>query len=144
MKDNLNLAHVEDPVSDSDAPPGRPRVLVIEDNADMRDFLKRILERRGYDFFGAGDGAQGIDLALSERPDLILMDLSLPTLDGYEATRVLRAQAVFSTVPILAVTAHARSVDQARALEVGCDGYISKPYGIHELFALLNKHLPVT
>jgi CheY-like chemotaxis protein len=131
------------PTADSAAAPARPRILVIEDNADMRDFLQRILERRGYSYLGAADGVEGVELALSDHPDLVLMDLSLPTLDGYEATRLLKANPEFAGRPILAVTAHARSVDQEHALEAGCDAYISKPYSIHQLFDLIERFLPL-
>lgn len=120
----------------------RPRILVIEDNADMRDFLQRILERRGYSYLGAADGVEGLELALSQRPELVLMDLSLPTLDGYEATRLLKANPACAATPILAVTAHARSIDKEKALEAGCDAYISKPYSIHQLFELIERFLP--
>lgn len=121
----------------------RPRILVIEDNPDMRDFLFRVLGRRGYEVFGAGDGVEGMEIALDERPDLILMDLSLPVLDGFEATRILKAEAVMSSVPILAVTAHARTADRTRALEAGCDGYLSKPYSIHELYEAVEQYAPL-
>jgi CheY-like chemotaxis protein len=128
--------------ADSAGAPARPRILVIEDNPDMRDFLQRILERRGYGYLGAADGVEGMELALSERPDLVLMDLSLPTLDGYEVTRLLKANSEYAAMPILAVTAHARTVDQEHALEAGCDAYISKPYSIHQLFDLIERFLP--
>jgi CheY-like chemotaxis protein len=108
----------------------------------MRDFLQRILERRGYRYLGAADGVEGMELALSERPDLVLMDLSLPILDGYEATRLLKANPDCAATPILAVTAHARSVDRENALEAGCDAYISKPYSIQQLFELIERFLP--
>jgi two-component system, cell cycle response regulator DivK len=120
----------------------RQRILVIEDNADMRDFLQRILVRRGYDYLGAEDGVEGMEIAQRERPDLIIMDLSLPVLDGYEATRLLKADSQLAHTPILAVTAHARDVDKTRALEVGCDGYLSKPYSIDDLFKLIVRFLP--
>jgi CheY-like chemotaxis protein len=127
---------------DTQVPDAPPRILVIEDNADMRDFLQRILERRGYRYLGAADGVEGMELALSERPDLVLMDLSLPILDGYEATRLLKANPDCAATPILAVTAHARSVDRENALEAGCDAYISKPYSIQQLFELIERFLP--
>lgn len=120
----------------------RQRILVIEDNADMRDFLQRILVRRGYDYLGAQDGVEGMEIARRERPDLILMDLSLPALDGYEATRLLKADPQLAHTPILAVTAHVRDIDQARALEVGCDGFLRKPYSINDLFRLIARFLP--
>lgn len=119
-----------------------PCVLAIEDNEEMREFLQHILERRGYRFLGASDGVDGIELAMQHRPDLILMDLALPTLDGYEATRLLRSKPEFAATPIIAVTAHARAIDQAHALEAGCNAYISKPYSIHDLYALLDQFTP--
>ncbi len=142
MSTNADPVDNSTPVSDLPAAPPRPRILVIEDNADMRDFLRRILARRGYDYLGAEDGEEGMALAQRERPDLILMDLSLPVLDGYEATRLLKANPQLAGIPILAVTAHARGIDQARALEVGCDGYISKPYSIGDLLDLVTRFLP--
>ena len=120
-----------------------PCVLAIEDNEEMREFLQHILERRGYRFLGASDGVDGIELAMQHRPDLILMDLALPTLDGYEATRLLRSKPEFAATPIIAVTAHARAIDQAHALEAGCNAYISKPYSFHDLYALLDQFTPV-
>lgn len=123
--------------------PARPRILVIEDNSDMREFLKRVLERHGYGFLEAGDGVEGWEIAQSERPELILMDLSLPQVDGYEVTRKLKSSAVLAAIPILAVTAHARSADEKRALEVGCDAYLSKPYSIRELLDLIQLFLPL-
>ncbi len=131
---------------DTVAPPASaqagPCILAVEDNEEMREFLQRILERRGYRFLGASDGVDGMELATERRPDVILMDLALPTLDGYEATRLLRAKPEFAATPIIAVTAHARAIDQARALEAGCNAYISKPYSIHDLFALLDQFAP--
>lgn len=132
-----------DPVAESTAAPARPRILVVEDNADMREFLQRILERRGYGYLEATDGVEGMELVWRERPDLILMDLALPTLDGYEATRLLRSNPDSATIPIVAVTAHARTVDQEHALEAGCDAYLSKPYSIHQLFELIERFLPL-
>ncbi|MFZ2362240.1 MAG: response regulator [Anaerolineae bacterium] len=134
--------HGSPSTADSATPPAQFRILVIEDNADMREFLQRILKRRGYGYLGAVDGAEGVALALAERPDLILMDLALPVLDGYEATRLLKANPACAATPIVAVTAHARAVDQERALESGCDAYISKPYSIRQLFELIEQFLP--
>lgn len=142
MSTNPDPVDNSTPVSDLPATPSRPLILVIEDNADMRDFLQRILARRGYDYLGAEDGEEGIALARRDRPDLILMDLSLPVLDGYEATRLLKADPQLAATPILAVTAHARDIDQVRALEVGCDGYISKPYSIRDLLDMVTRFLP--
>ncbi len=141
MSDNSDSASLL--ATDSTAKPA-PRILVVEDNADMREFLQRILLRRGYAYLGAVDGAEGVALALAERPDLILMDLALPVLDGYEATHALKSNPDFAAIPIVAVTAHARIIDQERALEAGCDAYISKPYSIRQLFELIEQFLPST
>ncbi|MEI2688892.1 MAG: response regulator [Anaerolineae bacterium] len=130
--------------STADSAPESPQlcILVVEDNADMREFLQRILKRRGYSYLEAVDGAEGVALALAERPDLILMDLALPVLDGYEATRLLKTNPDLAATPIVAVTAHARAIDREHAMEAGCDAYISKPYSIHELYALIDRFLP--
>jgi two-component system cell cycle response regulator DivK len=131
-----------DPVAQPGLDPTGPCILAIEDNDDMREFLQRILERRGFRFLGASDGVDGMELAMQHRPDLILMDLALPTLDGYEATRLLKSMPDYAGIPIVAVTAHARAVDQEQALAAGCDAYISKPYSIHELYTLIDRFLP--
>lgn len=132
-----------DPIADDAASqPAKPKILAVEDNNDMRHFLKRVLERHGYDFLEAGDGIEGFEVALAQHPDLILMDLSLPHVDGYEVTRKLKADPTFASTPILAVTAHARSADEKRAMEVGCDAYLSKPYSIRNLLDLIEAHLP--
>jgi two-component system cell cycle response regulator DivK len=119
----------------------RPRVLVIEDNVDMREFLARVLDRQGYDFLEAGDGEEGLAIARAQQPDLILMDISLPALDGFEVTRQLKQDAAMGHIPIVAVTAHARPADEQRALEAGCDGYLSKPYSLRDFVALIEKHI---
>ncbi len=103
------------------------RILVVEDNEMNRDMLTRRLERRGYEVAVAVDGGQGLALARSEAPDLILMDMSLPVLDGWEATRQLKAAPETRAIPIIALTAHALATDRAKAEEVGCDGYLAKP-----------------
>lgn len=120
-----------------------PRVLVVEDSADLRDFLRKILVYRGYRFLGAADGIEGINIAKQEHPDLILMDLSLPHLDGLEATRRIKAEASLEHVPVVAVTAHARASDEARAREAGCIDYISKPYALGDLMQLVNRYAPL-
>ncbi len=112
------------------------KVLLVEDNEMNRDMLTRRLQRRGYDILIAVDGQQGIDVAQSESPDLILMDISLPVVDGYEATRVLKASATTRDIPIIALTAHAMSGDREKALDAGCDDYDTKPI---ELPRLLGK-----
>jgi len=113
-----------------------PKILLVEDNEMNRDMLSRRLERRGYEVVIAVDGQQGVDLAQSTRPDLILMDMSLPVIDGWEATRQLKAKDAVKATPIIALTAHAMSGDREKALEAGCDDYDTKPI---ELPRLLGK-----
>ena len=112
------------------------KILLVEDNHRNRDMLSRRLLRRGYEVVIAADGESGLSLAQSEAPDLILMDMSLPVLDGWEATRRLKAASATSHIPIIALTAHAMSNDRDKALEVGCDDYDTKPI---ELPRLLDK-----
>ena len=103
------------------------KILLVEDNEMNRDMLCRRLQRRGHEVAIAADGAEGLALARRERPGLILMDMTLPVLDGWEATRQLKADPVTSAIPIIALTAHAMSEDRQRALEAGCDDYDTKP-----------------
>ena len=112
------------------------KILLVEDNEMNRDMLSRRLERRGFQVVIAVDGKQGVDLAQSETPDLILMDMSLPIIDGWEATRQLKAMEAMKSVPIIALTAHAMSGDREKALEAGCNDYDTKPI---ELPRLLGK-----
>jgi CheY-like chemotaxis protein len=112
------------------------KILLVEDNEMNRDMLSRRLERRGYEVVIAVDGQQGVDLALSTHPDLILMDMSLPVIDGWEATRQIKAKDGVKATPIIALTAHAMSGDREKALEAGCDDYDTKPI---ELPRLLGK-----
>ncbi|HYN81922.1 MAG TPA: response regulator [Gemmatimonadaceae bacterium] len=113
-----------------------PRILLVEDNEMNRDMLSRRLQRRGYEVMIAVDGQQGVAMAQSESPDLILMDMSLPLIDGWEATRTLKGAAETKHIPVIALTAHAMSTDRDRALEAGCDDYDTKPI---ELSRLLGK-----
>jgi CheY-like chemotaxis protein len=103
------------------------KILLVEDNEMNRDMLARRLERRGYEVVVALDGVQGLQLAQAEAPDLILMDMSLPVLDGWEATRQLKSQPATQAIPIIALTAHAMSGDREKAMAVGCDDYDTKP-----------------
>ena len=112
------------------------KILLVEDSEMSRDMLARRLARRGYEVVIAVDGAQGVTLARTEAPDLILMDMNLPVLDGSEATRQLRAAPATRSIPIIALTAHAMSGDREKALEAGCDDYDTKPI---ELERLLGK-----
>jgi len=103
------------------------KILLVEDNEMNRDMLARRLERRGYEVIIAVDGRQGVHLAQAELPNLILMDMSLPELDGWEATRQIKAAPATQTIPIIALTAHAMSGDREKALDAGCDDYDTKP-----------------
>jgi two-component system cell cycle response regulator DivK len=120
-----------------------PKILLIEDNEQNRDALSRRLQRQGYDVIMAFDGKQGIALAQAELPDLVLMDLNLPDVDGWEATRQLKAAPETSAIPVMAMTAHAIAGDQERALQAGCDDYHAKPVEFPRLLtqieALLKK-----
>ncbi len=113
-----------------------PRILLVEDNEMNRDMLSRRLQRRGYEVLIAVDGQLGVEMAQAELPDLILMDMSLPTIDGWEATRALKAAAATKDIPVIALTAHAMSTDRDKAIEAGCDDYDTKPI---ELSRLLGK-----
>ncbi|MFO0838740.1 MAG: response regulator [Phycisphaerae bacterium] len=104
-----------------------PRILLVEDDATNRDMLSRRLERRGFQVLMAVDGREGVDLALSARPDLILMDLSLPVLDGWSATRSIKSNPVTASIPVIALTAHAMESDRRRAFDAGCDEFDTKP-----------------
>jgi len=112
------------------------RILLVEDNEMNRDMLSRRLERRGHQVTIAGDGQQALDLAASDKPDLILMDMSLPVVSGWEATRKLKADVATRMIPVIALTAHAMAEDEKRARESGCDDYDTKPV---ELPRLLGK-----
>lgn len=113
-----------------------PRILLVEDNEMNRDMLSRRLQRKGYEVTMAVDGRQGVDMARSGGYDLILMDMSLPEIDGWEATRQLRAAPETKAVPIIGLTAHAMAGDREKALEAGCNDYDTKPV---ELPRLLGK-----
>jgi CheY-like chemotaxis protein len=120
-----------------------PAILIVEDNEMNRDMLSRRLRRKGYAVLLAVDGAQGVALAQEQGPDVILMDMSLPVLDGWEATRQLKAAAQTAAIPIIALTAHAMAGDRAKAVEAGCDDYDTKPIELPRLLgkieALVNR-----
>jgi two-component system cell cycle response regulator DivK len=111
------------------------RVLLVEDNEMNRDMLSRRLQRRGYEVIIAVDGQQGVAMAQSDSPDVILMDMSLPVMDGWEATRTLKSSPQTRDIPIIALTAHAMSTDRDKAMEAGCDDYDTKPIELTRLLA---------
>jgi len=117
------------------------KILLVEDNEMSRDMLSRRLQRRGHDVVVAVDGAQALELAGSERPAIILMDMSLPVVDGWEATRRLKADEATRAIPVIALTAHAMAGDRAKALAAGCDDYDVKPVEFARLSAKIEALL---
>lgn len=121
------------------------KILLVEDNEMNRDMLSRRLSRRGFDVLIAIDGAEGVTMAQTETPDLILMDMSLPVMDGWEATRCLKKAPDTGAIPVIALTAHAMAGDREKALAAGCDDYDTKPVEFARLFgkiqALLGERL---
>jgi len=116
-----------------------PKILLVEDNEMNRDMLSRRLLRRGYEVVIAVDGQQGVDLAGSIAPDLILMDMSLPVIDGWEATRRIKANEATKQIPVIALTAHAMAGDREQALAAGCDDYDVKPIDLARLLPKIEK-----
>lgn len=110
-----------------------PKILLVEDNEMNRDMLSRRLQRKGFEVLIATDGEQGVALAQAEQPDLILMDMSLPVLDGWEATRKIKADPMIRAVPVIALTAHAMAGDQEKCVAAGCDDYDTKPVDLARL-----------
>ncbi|MDQ6764693.1 MAG: response regulator [Verrucomicrobiota bacterium] len=121
-----------------------PKILLVEDNEMNRDMLSRRLERKGYEVVLAFDGQSGVEMAQTDAPDLVLMDMSLPVLDGWEATRRLKTDARTQHVPVIALTAHAMSGDREKALEAGCDDYDTKPVELIRLLGKIEALLPRT
>jgi two-component system cell cycle response regulator DivK len=118
------------------------RILVVEDTEDNRQIVRDMLDAAGYEMLEALDGLTGVEMAASEKPDLILMDIQLPGIDGYEATRRIRANPAIAKVPIIAVTSYALSGDEAKTREAGCDGYVAKPFSPRQLLAMVREFLP--
>jgi two-component system, cell cycle response regulator DivK len=118
-----------------------PTILYVEDNEDNVYMLVRRLRRHGFEVIVAGDGAQGMEAARRERPDLVLMDLSLPVLDGWEATRRLKGAAETRAIPVVALSAHAMAGDRERALAAGCDDYDTKPVDLERLLTKIRAQL---
>jgi CheY-like chemotaxis protein len=119
-----------------------PKILLVEDNEMNRDMLSRRLVRNGFEVAIAVDGGQGVAMATSERPDLILMDLSLPVIDGWEATRRVKADPATKAIPVIALTAHAMSDDKEKALAAGCDDFDTKPVELPRLLAKIQALIP--
>lgn len=118
-----------------------PRIMVVEDNEENRDSLTRRLQRRGFEIIGAENGRIAVDKAQQESPDLILMDMNMPELDGWEATRQIKQLQGMADVPVIALTAHAMSGDRERAIEVGCSDYHTKPIEFPKLMAQIESIL---
>jgi two-component system cell cycle response regulator DivK len=117
------------------------RILIVEDNDLNRDMLSRRLVRRGFQVVAAADGASGVEAAIRERPDLVLMDMSLPVVDGWQATRMIKADPATSAIPVMALTAHALKEDRERALEAGCDEFETKPVDLERLLGKIESLL---
>ena len=118
------------------------KILLVEDNEMNRDMLSRRLQRRGYEVLVAVDGEQGVAMARSERPALVLMDMSLPGIDGWEATRQLKADAATRGTPVIALTAHAMAGDREKCLAAGCDDFDTKPVDFERLLGKIQALLP--
>jgi two-component system cell cycle response regulator DivK len=118
------------------------RILVVEDHEDNRRILRDLLSSRGYDLVEAEDGEQALTMAEDRRPALILMDVQIPLLDGYEVTRRLKANPELSAIPIIVVTSYALSGDESKARAAGCNAYVSKPYSARKLLAKIQEYVP--
>ena len=117
------------------------KILIVEDNEENWDVLSRRLRRRGFDVVLAHDGVQGVAAALAESPDLILMDMNMPLVDGWEATRRIRADAATRPIPVIALTAHGMDGDRERSIEAGCDDHHAKPFDLPRLLAQIDALL---
>lgn len=138
---SLSGAAIESECRDSELLTNMPKILVADDNVDNRDSLSRRLMRRGFTVVTAADGEEAVRLTLAERPDLVLMDMNMPTLDGWEATRQIRGNADVAATPVIALTAYALAGERERALEAGCLDYHTKPFEFTELMQLIARHL---
>ncbi len=118
-----------------------PKILVVEDNEENRDSLSRRLQRRGFEVIIAADGRIGVDMAKAEKPDLILMDMNMPEVDGWEATKQIKAFPGMTEVPVIALTAHAMTGDRERAIAAGCTDYHSKPIEFTKLLTQIESIL---
>ena len=118
------------------------RILVVEDQEDNRQILRDLLASAGYDMAEAENGQEALAAVAQHKPDLILMDIQLPIMDGYEATRRIKADPALRSIPIIAVTSYALSGDEAKGREAGCDAYVTKPYSPRQLLAKIREFLP--
>jgi two-component system cell cycle response regulator DivK len=118
------------------------RILVIEDTEDNRQIIRDLLTSAGYEMIEAVDGAEGVAMAAKHKPDLILMDMQLPVLDGYEATRRIKADPALAHIPVVAVTSYALAGDEAKTKAAGCNGYVAKPFSPRQLLAKVREFLP--
>jgi two-component system, cell cycle response regulator DivK len=118
------------------------RILIVEDHEDNRRILRDLLSSRGYDLVEAEDGRQALAMAEDRRPALILMDVQIPLLDGYEVTRRLKANPELSAIPVIIVTSYALSGDESKARAAGCSAYVSKPYSVRNLLAKIQEYVP--
>jgi two-component system cell cycle response regulator DivK len=121
----------------------RKKILVVEDTEDNRQILRDLLGMAGYEMVEAHDGAQGVAMAAEHKPDLILMDIQMPVLDGYEATRRIKADPALASIPIVAVTSYALSGDEAKTRAAGCNDYIAKPYSPRQMLAKVREIIGV-
>ena len=120
----------------------KKRILVVEDQEDNRQILRDLLATTDYEVIEAENGEEALAAVAKQRPDLILMDIQLPILDGYEATRRIKADPTLSSIPIIAVTSYALSGDEAKARSAGCDDFVPKPYSPRQLLAKIRQYLP--
>ena len=118
------------------------RVLLIEDTEDNRQIIRDLLETVGIELVEAVDGAAGVEAAKREKPDLILMDMQMPVMDGYQATRAIKADPDLAHIPVIAVTSYALSGDEQKTRDAGCNAYIAKPFSPRSLLKLIREHLP--
>ncbi|MGB9716457.1 MAG: response regulator [Thermodesulfovibrionales bacterium] len=117
------------------------KILVVDDNNDSRELVVKVLKNKGYEMIEAIDGEEALEKAIAEKPDLILMDISIPKINGYEVTKRLKSIEEFKDTPVVALTAHAMKGDRVKALEAGCEGYISKPINVRELPEQVRSYL---
>ncbi len=117
------------------------KILVVDDNQDSRELVVKILKNKGYELIEAIDGEEAVEKVIAQKPDLILLDISIPKLNGYEVTRILKDREDVKDIPVVALTAHAMKGDRLKALEAGCEGYITKPINVRELPAQVKSFI---